>query len=242
MRQKRWTAIQSKNIKDYFKYSISEVIFVMIGILLALQVNNWNERRKNNILEKEIYESFLTTLTKDSIELARIADIFNNGFNAQKYFLNRDKKKVLQENSLEKIEALLLKTLDVSHSFFPRYGIYQEVLNNGELALLRSDDIKNQLTEIYERKYRLYEHVDATVEEKIHFDLQPVVKGKYQLFLSEDQVVTPDSFHTDKFMAHYDDFTFQLRSMNSILGSTQNIHKVMGENIDLALELLREEL
>jgi len=38
----------------YFKYALGEIILVMIGILLALQVNNWNERRKGRILEQKI--------------------------------------------------------------------------------------------------------------------------------------------------------------------------------------------
>ena len=33
----------------YFKYAIGEIILVVIGILIALQINNWNENRKNQI-------------------------------------------------------------------------------------------------------------------------------------------------------------------------------------------------
>jgi len=38
----------------YFKYAIGEIILVMIGILLALQVNNWNQKRLDRIEEKTI--------------------------------------------------------------------------------------------------------------------------------------------------------------------------------------------
>lgn len=33
----------------YFKYAIGEIVLVVIGILIALQINNWNESRKNAI-------------------------------------------------------------------------------------------------------------------------------------------------------------------------------------------------
>ena len=36
----------------YLKYAIGEVVLVMVGILLALQVNNWNEDRKETKFEK----------------------------------------------------------------------------------------------------------------------------------------------------------------------------------------------
>ena len=36
----------------YLKYAIGEIILVVIGILIALQVNNWNEKRKDIKMEK----------------------------------------------------------------------------------------------------------------------------------------------------------------------------------------------
>ncbi len=42
---------ENKTIK-YLKYAIGEIILVVIGILIALQVNNWNEQRKENNLEQ----------------------------------------------------------------------------------------------------------------------------------------------------------------------------------------------
>ena len=45
----------------YFKYAVGEIILVMIGILLALQVNNWNEQRKKDL--KTTY--YINTLTKE---------------------------------------------------------------------------------------------------------------------------------------------------------------------------------
>jgi hypothetical protein len=38
----------------YFKYAIGEIVLVVIGILIALQVNNWNEFRKERKIEKEL--------------------------------------------------------------------------------------------------------------------------------------------------------------------------------------------
>ena len=46
MRFNRLKSLLSNETKQYFKYGLGEVILVVIGILLALQVNNWNEKRK----------------------------------------------------------------------------------------------------------------------------------------------------------------------------------------------------
>ena len=51
------------NVSKYTRYAIGEIVLVVIGILIALQINNWNELRKDNVkeqvilkrLEKELY-------------------------------------------------------------------------------------------------------------------------------------------------------------------------------------------
>jgi hypothetical protein len=63
----------------YFKYAIGEIILVVIGILLALQINNWNEAKKNDKIEVSILHELLndskTNLTslEEDIELNRKA-------------------------------------------------------------------------------------------------------------------------------------------------------------------------
>lgn len=239
-REKYKSILQLGNFKRYLLYSTGEVILVMIGILLALRVNTWKEQRKNNLAEVEIYQNFYSALSKDSTDLELVRATFTEGLEAQKYFIQRSIDEVLEEKTITEIEELILRTLDVSHSFFPRFGIYQEVLNNGEFTYLRNDEIKNQLVEIYERRYKLYEHVDKTVEEKIHFNLQPVVKGKYQLFLLEENIINKSAFDTAILKQNYEEFTFQLRSMNSILNSTLKIINLMKQDIHHGLELIRK--
>lgn len=50
----------------YLKYAIGEIILVMIGILLALQVNNWNEARKANESEIKLYKNALEDITLEA--------------------------------------------------------------------------------------------------------------------------------------------------------------------------------
>ena len=38
---------------DYFKYAIGEIFLVVVGILIAVNINNWNESRKEKIREKQ---------------------------------------------------------------------------------------------------------------------------------------------------------------------------------------------
>ena len=49
----------------YLKYAIGEIALVVIGILIALQINNWNENRKDNFVELKILESLNNDLKTD---------------------------------------------------------------------------------------------------------------------------------------------------------------------------------
>jgi len=54
-RKIRQRLLQENRISRYLIYAIGEIFLVVIGILIALQINNWNEQQKRDVLEKEYY-------------------------------------------------------------------------------------------------------------------------------------------------------------------------------------------
>ena len=60
-RKIRKNLINENKTSKYLKYAIGEIVLVVLGILIALQINNWNENRKDRILEKE----YLTRIKSD---------------------------------------------------------------------------------------------------------------------------------------------------------------------------------
>ncbi len=86
MKGKNWT---------YLKYAIGEIILVMIGILLALQVNNWNENRKEksqlSSILKTVKEDFATDTTL-ATNIIRFYDTIN------KYSIKYTQKKINSKN------------------------------------------------------------------------------------------------------------------------------------------------
>ena len=59
---------QNKTSK-YFKYAIGEIILVVIGILIALQINNWNEKVKKNKLRTSYINALMVDYSKDIMQL-----------------------------------------------------------------------------------------------------------------------------------------------------------------------------
>lgn len=60
-KQKREGLVKNNNTSKYIKYAIGEIALVKIGILLAMQINNWNENRKQ---QKE-FNNILSTIHQD---------------------------------------------------------------------------------------------------------------------------------------------------------------------------------
>lgn len=64
-RKIRRDLIEDSQFFKYLKYAVGEIILVVLGILIALQINNWNEKRRNDILFKESMEQVYNGLKTD---------------------------------------------------------------------------------------------------------------------------------------------------------------------------------
>ena len=67
-RKIRQNLVMENKTGKYFKYAIGEIILVVIGILIALQINNWNENKKQLKAEKIVLNNIHKDLATDSIQ------------------------------------------------------------------------------------------------------------------------------------------------------------------------------
>ncbi|MDG1278544.1 MAG: DUF6090 family protein [Algoriphagus sp.] len=70
-RKIRLQLIEGKNVGKYFQYAIGEIILVVIGILIALQLNNWNVEQGNKKKLKNNVEILIENLQRDSSQIVR---------------------------------------------------------------------------------------------------------------------------------------------------------------------------
>ena len=74
-RRIREKLIASGSVTKYLLYATGEILLVVIGILIALQVNNWNEEFKNQQKLENYTNSLITDLAKDSVAIARTLEV-----------------------------------------------------------------------------------------------------------------------------------------------------------------------
>ena len=124
----------------YLLYASGEIILVVIGILIALQVNNWNEQRKQRVRELH----YLTNLKSDLI--LNIAEI-------EKYITTRTSRTASAYYVLDYFEGKPLTDLNEFNKqsvnvytwqkFFQIDNTFQELTNSGNLSILSNDSIKS---------------------------------------------------------------------------------------------------
>jgi uncharacterized membrane protein YidH (DUF202 family) len=65
-RKKRFELMEKNNTGKYFKYAIGEIVLVVIGILMALSINNWNETRKLERKKQELVLNLIVDFQENS--------------------------------------------------------------------------------------------------------------------------------------------------------------------------------
>ncbi|WP_228853519.1 DUF6090 family protein [Aegicerativicinus sediminis] len=128
----------------YFKYAIGEIVLVVIGILIALQINNWNEQRKFNREIADVLIEVRSNLISDSLNIhqtyiERLEDI-----NIQSTVINALEKGSIPYDSLEYDLGRVLiyrriVLIDNGYQLMKKFG----------LERLKNKELRNKLVNYY---------------------------------------------------------------------------------------------
>ena len=224
----------------YLKYAIGEILLVMIGILLALQVNNWNENRKNRIAEQTLYQTLISSLESDLEDVNDKISIVDNSIKAQEIFIINSFDEIKGKYSVDQVENLLADVGNCSSSFFPNYGLYDKISNNNRIDLIRSAELQMKIIELYEQYYKRYNDIDLNLEQLAVFSLQINYYSKI-----EDDIIINNGHYKIDFETLKRDYDVLNNECRKIYSMTNLAHSSMNEcknEIESLLSLLRNEI
>ena len=143
-RQIRQKLIMEKKAANYLKYAIGEIVLVVIGILIALQINNWNEIRKTNLEEQRALLNIQNDFSKNKVLLKDLIETtkesINSGIKILNYTGNKDKPKTENEFNV------LLNAVFDHNPYYPQNGFLDDLLNSGKLGIFNNVDLRNLLS------------------------------------------------------------------------------------------------
>jgi len=123
----------------YFKYAIGEIVLVVIGILLALQINNWNEKRLENNREKITVQNLHTEFQENLKDLDSINTILQRTILATETIFGKFQEAELPGTG--QIDSLLNHVLE-SPSWKPSEFVLNDLQNSGGLSKLNNANLK----------------------------------------------------------------------------------------------------
>ena len=131
----------------YFKYAIGEIILVVIGILIALSINNWNENRKKSNLQATLTKSIKEDLKADVIYLDHFTKKVDSSFQLlrnQSQYVNRI------SYSTDSLVHFLKNDINIYIVQFQGFNntTYESIKTSGQLDVLDAS-LKKQLYELY---------------------------------------------------------------------------------------------
>ncbi|MBC2838587.1 DUF6090 family protein [Robiginitalea sp. SC105] len=141
----RQQALSGNRLGRYLLYAAGEITLVVIGILIALQVNNWNESQKELALEKEVLAEIMGDLDSGVASLENDLRINQNLIT----LADEIQEQVLQNPTYTDTIGAKFGTLNFSTTLSINTSGYDNLKNIG-LGVVRNDSLRKTITEFYE--------------------------------------------------------------------------------------------
>ena len=187
-RKIRQKLLSENKFSKYLLYAIGEIVLVVIGILIALSINNWNERRMASIQESELLENIFEDIdyNLESIKLVYTEDSIQ---------IHRNKKllKILSNQNSKYHDSLQIYfgTISRYNVFSPRITAYEAIKTRG-LELIQNKNLRSKITQLYDETYKLNELV-LDLRKDIHVNSLSLFNDRF-LTLEDIQYKIPTDF------------------------------------------------
>ena len=178
--------IKENIVSKYILYAIGEIILVVIGILIALQINNWNEARKSSVFEEEILTQVHANLIKDKLTLEEISSNFQKAINSS--------NKILESTwSAQDKDSLKYWLADVIQfdRFQPLTNAY-EVLKSKGLDQVKNKELRFLLGTYYDDQAKHTIKSIGDIESTFRSDWIPIIRQEAEDMKFKTYIIPKD--------------------------------------------------
>lgn len=186
----RHRLLAENRFSKYLLYAIGEISLVMIGILLALRVNTWNEDRKERALERKVLLEIYRGIEKDTSSLNWEYEEFQNVLDAAQLIKERLDSDAPYEARVDTAFALI-SNINVVEA---NYTAYDRLVSIG-VDLVKNDSLRNNLVSYYGHS-RWLKHVENYYENSKYF--RTVIYPKYFKTYKHSREAKPIDFQALK--------------------------------------------
>jgi len=163
----RLIVLTENKFTKYLLYAVGEIILVVIGILIALQVNNWNIRQIQNKKERAYIDEIRKSLIQDisTIDYIKVGNLKKDSCINLAIGLLGTK----MDNSTRVLKFFdLIPTLGAYSAYQPNYVAFNNMISAESIDLIKNDSLRNSIANYYGREEFLLQKVQERMKEKTH--------------------------------------------------------------------------
>ena len=141
--------IKENMVSKYMLYAIGEIVLVVIGILIALQINNWNEQKKEKALEQEYYCRLLEDAQQDLEQVSNLLTSSKNRLAA-----SNEAIRLLSKVNTPKFSFGLQLNLSIRaiySDFTPNNAAFEDLKSGANLKIIKDKDIVKILNNYFNK-------------------------------------------------------------------------------------------
>lgn len=152
-RKNRKNMLKDNKFSKYFLYALGEIILVVIGILIALSINNWNELKKTRNTEKVYLIEIKSDLIQDTLLLSqvikdhkwRIAQLMSQDTTID-FIFEEIIGKLPKVGGVSRLEYIFY----TDRKFRPKIGTYNSMISEGKSSIVSNRELFSNIQNIYE--------------------------------------------------------------------------------------------
>ncbi|MEM9836308.1 MAG: DUF6090 family protein [Bacteroidota bacterium] len=195
LRRFRFKQAATGAVKKYLLYGIGEIILVVLGILIAIQINNWNDAKKNRDQEHKILTELKTELVNNKQQLDQLISdrkislavcrallpSFSRRSNLtdlskiDRILGQRPPSRVVFASGLSSKMDSLIGSLPSYSLFNPRMGNIKSIIYSGKLSLITHPQIKICIAE-FEDRTKSIEITTRGADKIMNENIQPILR------------------------------------------------------------------
>ncbi|MFK2820505.1 DUF6090 family protein [Flavobacteriaceae sp. LMIT009] len=147
-RRIRQKLLSENRFNKYLLYAIGEILLVMVGILLALQVNNWNLKRKNNQLKQTYLERIVNDIKQDTININNIlSEIIQN--QSVIHDLTKSIRTLSDYSILDSVFTNYFTNGWIISEYISTDNTYIDLSQTGNMNILKNDELVDKIIAYY---------------------------------------------------------------------------------------------
>jgi len=239
-RNLRKSLLAEGKTSKYLKYAIGEIVLVVIGILIALQINNWNLKRLDHDKQQKYLIEISNNLKSDLLSIQRVLDFnYKKDSVINQTFQNLDIKSKIPS---PQIFGPQINTLGTYEKFNPNDLGFKNLISADNISLIENESLRKLLLEYYSDDFETgtQKRAEETTRKFVDYILPKITIKERFLNINNLELDLPSL--NDVYLKNDQQLIANLYLMQVVATFQNDLLKVKQEEAEELLKMVETEL